>query len=333
MPRMMLTQPLHRASRLHPQRVATCCADRTRSYAELSDRVARLAAALLELGLQPGERVGVLAQNSDRYIEAMFAVWWAGGAINPVNTRWSAREIAFSLENCDTRILLVDETFAPMVRELSERARCVRTVIHAGDTAAPAGMFDYEQLITEHAPVADAGRGDADLAGVFYTGGTTGKAKGVMLSHANLYGCALASLAEGVIDADDVVLHVAPMFHLADLFYMLMASMRLLPQVVCPRFAPELVFAAIETHSVRNVLLVPTMIQVLADDPRRGAYRLQSLKDIIYGASPISEAVLDRAMACRSAERRVGKECGSKSRSRWSTYHQKKNNKHDPIHK
>src|SRR3546814_20002215 len=71
MPRMMLTQPLHRASRLHPQRVATCCADRTRSYAELSDRVARLAAALLELGLQPGERVGVLAQNSDRYIEAM----------------------------------------------------------------------------------------------------------------------------------------------------------------------------------------------------------------------------------------------------------------------
>src|SRR3546814_9830978 len=75
MPRMMLTQPLHRASRLHPQRVATCCADRTRSYAELSDRVARLAAALLELGLQPGERVGVLAQNSDRYIEAMFAVW------------------------------------------------------------------------------------------------------------------------------------------------------------------------------------------------------------------------------------------------------------------
>src|SRR3546814_15236809 len=109
MPRMMLTQPLHRASRLHPQRVATCCADRTRSYAELSDRVARLAAALLELGLQPGERVGVLAQNSDRYIEAMFAVWWAGGAINPVNTRWSAREIAFSLANCDTRLLLVDE--------------------------------------------------------------------------------------------------------------------------------------------------------------------------------------------------------------------------------
>src|SRR3546814_15087977 len=71
-----------------------------------------------------------------------------------------------------------------------------------------------------------------------------------MLSHANLYGCALASLAEGVIDADDVVLHVAPMFQLADLFYMLMASMRLLPQVVCPRLEPELVFAAIETPSV-----------------------------------------------------------------------------------
>src|SRR3546814_18839022 len=104
MPRMMLTQPLHRASRLHPQRVATCCADRTRPYAELSDRVARLAAALLELGLQPGERVGVLAQNSYRYIAALFAVWQEGGAINHGNTRWSARELAFSMHNCDTHL-------------------------------------------------------------------------------------------------------------------------------------------------------------------------------------------------------------------------------------
>ncbi|HET8881056.1 MAG TPA: long-chain fatty acid--CoA ligase [Solimonas sp.] len=303
MSRMMLTQSLHRAKRLHPQRMATCCDGRTQTYAELQERVARLAAALIQLGLQPGDRVGVLAQNSDRYIETMFAIWWAGGTINPVNVRWSPREIAFSLEDCGTSILVVDDTFAPTVRELSERARCLRTVIHAGEGAAPAGMFGYEQLIAEHRPAADAGRGGDDLAGVFYTGGTTGRAKGVMLSHANLYGCALASLAEGTVGEDDVVLHVAPMFHLADIAFVLMASVRLLSQVVCPRFAPELVFAAIQDHGVSSVLLVPTMIQMLADDPRRGDYRLQTLRSIIYGASPISEAVLDRAMACFPAVR------------------------------
>lgn len=299
MSRMMLTQPLRRAIRLYPQRIATRCGVRSRTYAELGERIARLAAALVQLGLEPNDRVGILAQNSDSYLETMFAVWWAGGTVNPINIRWSPQEIAFSLENCGTCILIVDETFAPMVRELSERVRCLRTVIHAGDGSAPAGMFNFEQLIAEHQPTPELRRGGDDLAGVFYTGGTTGTAKGVMLSHANLYGCTLACIAEGMLgDADaGAVLHVAPMFHMAEIAFVLMASFRAMTQVICPRFAPESVFAAIQDHGVTHALLVPTMIQMLADDPRRVEYRLSSLQSIVYGASPINEAVLDRAMA------------------------------------
>jgi acyl-CoA synthetase (AMP-forming)/AMP-acid ligase II len=298
MSRMMLTQLLHRGKRLMPQQIATCYGARSQSYAQLNDRVARLAAGLIELGMRAGDRVGILSLNSDRYIESMFAIWWAGGVVNPINIRWSAREIAFSLEDCGTRLLIVDDSFAPMVRELSDRARCLRTVIHAGEEAAPPGTFDYEQLIAERAPAADAGRGGDDLAGVFYTGGTTGHAKGVMLSHANLYGNALACLAEGLVEEGDVFLHVAPMFHLADIAFLVMATLRGLRQVICPRFSPELAFAAIEQHAVSCVLLVPTMLQMLVDDPRRSEYQLQSLRRVVYGASPISKAVLDRAMAC-----------------------------------
>jgi acyl-CoA synthetase (AMP-forming)/AMP-acid ligase II len=103
-----------------------------------------------------------------------FAVWWGGGVVVPFNTRWSIGEIAHALDHCDTRLLVVDETFGPYVLELSERSRSLRTVIHAGDQPTPSGMFDYEQLISDHEPIADSMRHDDDLAAVFYTGGTTG---------------------------------------------------------------------------------------------------------------------------------------------------------------
>lgn len=298
MSKMMLTQSLHCIARLQPTRIATICGERTRTYAELGGRVGRLAAAFVQLGLESGDRVGILALNSDRFVEAVYATWWAGGVINPVNIRWNAREIAFSLEDCGTTVLIVDDLFVPMVQEICDRARCIRTVIYAGDSPAPAGMFNFEQLIDDHTSIADAGRGGDDLAGVFYTGGTTGKSKGVMLSHSNLYGNALACLSEGILNEEGSVLHVAPMFHVAGFTFLLIASIRGLKQIICPRFAPDIVFTAIQDHRATTVLLVPTMIQMLADDPRRNEYHLESLRNICYGASPISEAVLERAMSC-----------------------------------
>ena len=91
---MYLTQGLHRALQNHPDKTATIFGARRQSFQQLADRVARLAAALAGLGVNAGDRVAMLAQNSDRYIEYFHAVWWAGAVANPVNTRWSAQEIA-----------------------------------------------------------------------------------------------------------------------------------------------------------------------------------------------------------------------------------------------
>ncbi len=125
---MYLTQSLHRALQRCPDRVATIFGERTRSYREYGHRVARLAGALQDLGMARGDRVGMLALNSDRYLEFYFGTWWGGGAVNPVNIRWSATEIAYSLDDCDTRILLVDEQFkAPCCPSCSSAAsRCRR---------------------------------------------------------------------------------------------------------------------------------------------------------------------------------------------------------------
>src|ERR1700704_6772871 len=104
---MYLTQSLHRNLQQNPDRPATICRDRIRTVAESVDRIAHLAGALAELGVQRGDRVGILSLNSDRYHEFLYAVAWVGAAVNPVNIRWSPAEIAYSLRESDTRVLFV----------------------------------------------------------------------------------------------------------------------------------------------------------------------------------------------------------------------------------
>jgi long-chain acyl-CoA synthetase len=293
-----LTQALHCAVRAHPDRVATFCSGRRHTYREFVERVARLAGALRELGMAAGDRVGILSLNSDRYLELYFAIWWGGGVVNPVNIRWSAREIAYSLDDCQTHILAVDDSFAGLVPELIERSGALRTIVHAGDGQPQSGVFAYEQLIAEHAPVGDALRANDDLAGIFYTGGTTGFPKGVMLSHSNLYSGAAIAVLEGVAADGDVGLHAAPMFHLADGMFALALTLRGCTHVMVPAFKPDLVLKTIQEQRVSALLLVPTMIQMLVDYPRLPEFRLDSVRRIAYGASPISEALLERAMRC-----------------------------------
>ncbi|MEN1579684.1 long-chain-fatty-acid--CoA ligase [Pseudomonas aeruginosa] len=289
-----MTQALHRLKQQKPNEEAYHYRTRRRTWAEFADRSARLGAALQALGMQPGDRVGMLALNSDRYLEYMMGVWWGGGALNPVNTRWSAAEIAYSLDDCDTRILLVDEHFAPLANELRDRSKSLKTIIFAGDGIAPEGLPEYEQLLTQHQPAEDVERKDDDLAGVFYTGGTTGFPKGVMLSHTNLLSNALAYLLDLDYREDEVILAAAPIFHQAGMCILIRAFIRGCRSTIINGFDTLSVLEAIQQEKVTFTLLVPTMIQRLVDHPTIAEYDLSSLRRILYGASPISDGLLER---------------------------------------
>ena len=293
---MYLTQGLHRASRATPHDTMTICGERVRTFGEVADRVARLAGAFQSLGAREGDRIAILSLNSDRYSEYLLAAPWAGAVVNPINIRWSSAEIAYSLRDSDTRILLIDDAFLPLLPELRSQFSDLAVVIHCGDGVTPEGTLGYEELVRTADPVPDAHRSGSDLAGVFYTGGTSGHPKGVMLTHDNLMTSALGSLASGFfLTSGGPLLHAAPMFHLADLAIWLAQVIRGGTHVFIPAFRADWLLEAAQRHRVSDLLLVPTMVQMLVDHPSLPDYDTSSLQAVMYGGSPISAALLERA--------------------------------------
>ncbi len=294
---MILTQPLHKGLREKPDAMAVVYGDTRLAFRDFTARVARLGAALRALDMGVGDRVGMMSFNSHRFVEYMFGVWWGGGVVNPINIRWSPKEVAYSLDDCDTRTLLVDAAFAPMVAELRTLSTSLRTVIFCSDGPVPEGMLGYEALLEKSAPCADAPHTADDLAAIMYTGGTTGRPKGVMLTQGNLYIDALGSIAGLPRTADKPAIVIStPLFHVAGCGLSIQAMVRLAPQHVLPMFDEVAVLQAIETAHATEIFLVPTMIKRLIEHPRFAEFDLSSLELMLYGAAPIDVSLLEQAM-------------------------------------
>jgi long-chain acyl-CoA synthetase len=288
-----ITQLLRAAARSAPARLATEHLGRRRNWLSFEDRVARLSGALAGLGLMPGDRIAMLALNCDRYLEGLFACPWGGFVVVPINTRLAAAEIAFWLTDSEASALLVDENFAALAPKLP----LVPHTIFMGEGATPDGMLDYETLIAMATPAPDAGARGDDLAALFYTGGTTGRSKGVMLSHRNIVANALNTAPALGAGADVVYLHAAPMFHAADNAVNFVVTANGGSHLFMPRFEPGAFLKLVAEKGVSATLIVPTMINMIVNHPDVETTDTSSLKRMLYGASPMPEAVIRRAFA------------------------------------
>ena len=294
---MYLTQGLHRAAKLTPNQPAFMSQDCTFTWAEVRDRVSRLAGALLNLGLQTEDRIAILSLNSFRYAETYYATFWAGANIVPMNIRWSVPEHVYSIKDSGARFLIVDDRFAEAGAEVAKECASVEFVIFAGDGQAPEGMLAYEDLAADAAPVDDAFRSGEDLAGIFYTGGTTGFPKGVMLPHRALWSSAISVGHTLHLGPQDRALHAAPLFHIAGNAMLFSVTTFGGSHAFIPGFEPSLFLQGVQAFKPTISLLVPTMIGMLLQNPEVEHTDTSMLRRLIYGASPISESILKEAMA------------------------------------
>lgn len=294
---MQLTQFVHRSLRASPDAVMTIFDGRLRTCRESVDRMSRLAGGFQTLGLRTGDRVAILASNSDYYHEALLACWWFGAVASPVNSRWSTAEITYALEDSGSTVLLVDENFASVGSTLREACPGLTTVVYCGSGPVRDGMLDYERVIAEATPVDDLRVGGDTLALLLYTGGTTGVPKGVMISHQALMTSALGTLAAGsVAVSNGTNLAINPLFHIAGIVGWLAQSLMGGTQVFMPNFSPRTFLEAVDRHRPTTVGLVPTMLQMLVDYEDSTTYDLSSVRILRYGASPISPTLLERVM-------------------------------------
>lgn len=285
---MNLTHCLNRAVCIRADGLATVDGATRRTWRETDERVRRAAGGLCARGLSAGDRVAVLAPNGARYFEAFFAVPWAGGVIVPINMRLSPAEIAYILADSGAMVFLVDSALRDQLDSILSKAPAMRHVIALGE--------GWDGMIAASAPAEDAMRGGDDLAGIFYTGGTTGSAKGVMLSHANLAVNALdVTIALGYT-RDTAYLHTPPMFHLADGCSTFGVTALGGTHVFLPRFDPETFLPILNREAVTNVTLVPTMINLLINHPRFSPDLFRTMKTIFYGAAPMPDGVLRKAL-------------------------------------
>ena len=284
---MYLTQGLHRSLQRHPDKVAlrhlADDGERALDFRALVDAVVRHAAALQLHGVRHGGRVALLAPNNDRLIVLLWACWWLGAVACPLNTRWSVPELRHALADAGASLLVVDPALAGPAAALADLAAVLPLAAMAEEASALA-------------PLPDSCSGGDALAALLYTGGTTGRSKGVMLSHANFWTASITRAAELPNPPDGVSLLVAPLFHVAGLGRLVGQAIVGGTCITMPNFRPEAVAAAIERHGITDTIMVPSMLQAMLDMPGFDAGRVQSLHRIAFGAAPMPPDLLDRAL-------------------------------------
>jgi fatty-acyl-CoA synthase len=299
---VILTQVLRKAVHLHPHGRAIVCGDSSWTYSQFGERVNRLSNALRSLGIGKGDRLAILHRNCHRYLEAYYGVMQLGAVLVPMNYRLTPAEWVYIIRDSGARSLIVDRAFLQPVEsvadDLSESCLIIVAGSEAGKGRGPEGRREYETLLSaaEACPPAKVEIDERDAAQIYYTSGTTGRGKGVVLSHRNVYAHALGAIAEFKLDDSDVWIHAAPLFHLADGWATWSISWVGGVHVLVPEFREQAVLELIEREGVTITNMVPTMLNALVNYPDVGRYDYSSLRLLLSGGAPIAESLVRRIM-------------------------------------
>jgi long-chain acyl-CoA synthetase len=299
-----LTSALQRAAQIRPRGLAVSDVHGSLTWPEFTQSIAKAAFELRQMGVATGDRVAILSDNSSRFLALYFAAIWAGAIAVPLNTRTGQAELNAILDDCRPAVLAASGEFEQLAADVTIGRPVARSLISLEAQPRVDDFRPYESLLTEN-ELADGQRGGDDIAAIYYTGGTTGVAKGVMLSHSNLVANAFNMVGPLMLGPSIRNLHATPMFHIAACAGMVGTTLVAGSHYFVPRFDPGTVLHEIGRSSITHVSLVPTMVGRLAAWPRLREFDVHSLQVIFYGGSLMPERLIEEVVELMPTARLV----------------------------
>ena len=291
---MNLAQLLVRSARAEPTRPAVHYGKGLlHDYASLARRAAALAGSLRgHVGLAPGDRVGLFMSNHHAVLEIVFGCWWAGLAVVPINPKLHPREAHFILEHSGASLVFVTDDIGAGMEVAEMPLPAVREIVSVSSLA-------YERLLNGTEAPAAAHREGNDLAWLFYTSGTTGRPKGVLITHRNLLTMTLAYFADvDAVHPEDATLYAAPMSHGAGLYalpHVAAGARHVVPE--SGGFDADEILALAKHHQRVHMFAAPTMVRRLVDRADTLGECGEGLRTVVYGGGPMYVEDIQRALA------------------------------------
>ncbi|MCB0980826.1 MAG: AMP-binding protein [Acidimicrobiaceae bacterium] len=267
----------------------------TTTFATHMDRVSRLIGGLQSLGVGRQDRFAVMTLNSPEYLELYHAAFLGGGVVNPLNLRFAPKELAYVLRDSGTKVCFVDFIFAPLIDKVKEEAGLEHVVLVGGGEGPHTATYE-DLLASSDGVIPDEGE-ETDPVVLMYTGGTTGLPKGVLLDQRAEMLNAYHVMMRLSFGRDTVTLMQTPMFHAASMFSVLGGPAVGASTVIVPMFEPAAVMKAVREYQPTVTVMVPTMIGMTMAHPEFAPDGLGSFTDLVYGASPMQQALLEKLLA------------------------------------
>lgn len=291
---LTLATALERAARLYGSRTAIIDGEWCNTWSEYLQRITRAAGVLKILGIKTGDRFGIISHNSFRQAELINAGYWLGAVPVPINYRLAPPEIRYILDDAACKLLALDDAFLDLL-DKEEIAPWKSKVLYLSPESTSLELPQYESLMKDAEPASMHDSAQDDDAILLYTGGTTGRSKGVRLSHANIIANAL-QIGQAISAREkDRFLHILPMFHSADLFGTIFTIVGGV-HVYVSGFSAKILLQTVHEHRITVLSLGPTVIILTLQDPEFDQYDCSSLRLVFYGSAPMAVKWIKRAM-------------------------------------
>ena len=290
---------LKRAAKLYPGKTAVVDGNVRMSYADVQKRAFQVYHAVMAAGIAPGGRVAILDYNTYRYMEMYFGMALTQRVLLPLNIRLAPLEYTYILNDAEAEVLIFHADFLPVVEKIRPDLKSVKQ-FYIAEGAVDADWITgaYEDLVGEadDAPVESKLEDENEMLNLYYTSGTTGNPKGVMLTHRNIYANAMTTIISFRLKDATVWHHIAPLFHLADAFFIWSVTYQGGRHVMQRQFEPAGVLDVMQKEGVTAAMMVPTMINFLLNVPNLDEYDLSALEWVMVGGAPMSPANATRMM-------------------------------------